>query len=57
MDLPRRIFRYGPPGKLDTAPFETECVSTQQKLLYKQYSHNEESPNWVLIGPICEDKK
>ena len=48
--LPKRIFRCGAPGKLDKAPFGTECVATQTKILYRQISHDEEQPNWILIG-------
>lgn len=52
--MPKRIFRHGPPSKLDTAPFGTECVCLIEKLLYMQYSHDEESPNWVLVGTIAD---
>jgi len=49
-----RIFRYGAPGKLDTAPFGTECYVAQvnkpnEYEVYKQYSTNEEDPNWIFV--------
>ena len=56
MEMPRRIFRYGPPGRLDNAPFGTECLTTQAKLLYVQLSHDEDTPNWILIGPPTDEK-
>lgn len=47
-----RINRFGEPGKMDHAPYGTECKVTKHKDfdLYIQMSKNEENPNWVFIG-------
>jgi hypothetical protein len=50
-----KIFRYGEPGKLDTAKIGTECwIVTNKELdeydVYQQVSTNEENPNWIYIG-------
>lgn len=46
------IVRFGPPSSLDTAPLGTLCKvsnSSNRVEIYKQISHDEESPIWVLI--------
>lgn len=46
------IVRHGPPSNIDTAPYGTLCKvanSTNKVEIYKQMSHDEELPNWVLI--------
>lgn len=51
---PTIIYRYGIPGKMDTAPHGTECwVSTgisEQFDVYYQHSSDEEDPHWAFIG-------
>lgn len=46
------IIRYGPPSKMDHAPFGVLCKvknSSDKVEIYKQISHDEENPNWILI--------
>jgi hypothetical protein len=46
------IVRHGPPSNLDTAPTGTLCKvsnSSNKVEIYKQISHDEENPVWILI--------
>lgn len=46
------IVRYGPPSKMDYAPFGSLCKvtnSSDKVEIYKQISHDEENPSWILV--------
>lgn len=46
------IVRFGPPSKFDTAALGTMCKvsnSSNRVEIYKQISHDEENPIWVLV--------
>lgn len=53
------IIRHSAPGKLDQAPFGTEClvvIDNHTWDVYVQYSNDEEIPNWEYMGKrIIED--
>lgn len=52
------IVRFGPPSKIDTAPFGTLCKvsnSSNKVEIYKQISHDEDAPHWILIEEYSED--
>jgi hypothetical protein len=56
------IVRHSAPSKLDTAPFETECLVFLDGHVwdvYVQYSNDEEDPRWEYMGRriIDTDKK
>lgn len=50
---PSIITRFGEPSKSDTAQHSTICrVSNSPDSfdIYLQISHDEENPNWILMG-------
>jgi hypothetical protein len=52
------IVRFGPPSSLDTAPLGTLCKvsnSSNRVEIYKQISHDEENPIWVLVDDYPSD--
>lgn len=51
------IERYGPPSKMDTAPYKTLCkVPKSQDIveIYIQISHDEEKPNWIPYAEFAQ---
>ena len=56
----QQIVRHSAPGKFDHAPFGTECkvpLMGDEYELYVQYSSQEDSPRWELMGKYHEKEK
>lgn len=55
--MPTTLNRYGQPSPLDQAPFGTHCKVIKQKEfeIYVQMSHNEEYPNWIIVGTFPKE--
>lgn len=51
------ITRSGVPNKYDQYPFGTPCkvIHGEKFDLYIQFSHNEEAPDWQLMGSYDSD--
>ena len=51
------IVRYGPPCKLDSAPYHTICkVSNNSDTveIFLQISHDEDNPNWIPFAEFAQ---
>lgn len=47
------IVRFGPPSKMDYAPYHSICKvanSGDTVEFFLQISHDDENPNWISIG-------
>ena len=52
-----QLLRHSAPGKLDHAPFGTECkvpLLGDEYELWVQYSSQEDAPRWELMGKYHE---
>ena len=57
IEMPKRIYRHGAPGKLDICPEGTECfVEVNNKIeIYIQIGTDELDPVWELVNTVPLD--
>jgi len=57
IEMPKRIYRHGVPGKLDICPEGTECFVEKGNMIeiYVQISTNETDPVWELVNTLRND--